>query len=40
MPKVDAAINAALRLGFPECRIPLSAIVIEMALSPKSNSNR
>ena len=37
-PKVDAAINAALRLGFPECRIPLSAIVIEMALSPKSNS--
>ena len=37
-PKVDAAINAALRLGFPECRIPLSAVVIEMALSPKSNS--
>ena len=37
-PKVDAAINAALRLGFPECRIPLSEIVIELALSPKSNS--
>ena len=37
-PKVDAAINAALRLGFPECRIPLAAIVIELALSPKSNS--
>ena len=36
--KVDAAINAALRLGFPEARIPLSEIVIEMALSPKSNS--
>ena len=37
-PKVDAAINAANRLGYPECIIPLSAIVIEMALSPKSNS--
>jgi len=37
-PKVDAAINSALRLGFPEARIPLSAIVIELALSPKSNS--
>lgn len=37
-PKVDAAINAANRLGYPECVIPLSAIVIEMALSPKSNS--
>ena len=37
-PKVDAAINAALRLGFPECRIPLAEIVIELALSPKSNS--
>lgn len=37
-PKVDAAINSALRLGFPEARIPLSEIVIELALSPKSNS--
>lgn len=37
-PKVDAAINSALRLGLPEARIPLSAIVIELALSPKSNS--
>lgn len=37
-PKVDAAINSALRLGFPEARIPLAAIVIELALSPKSNS--
>lgn len=37
-PRVDAAINSALRLGFPECRIPLSEIVIELALSPKSNS--
>jgi len=37
-PKVDAAINAAERLGLPEARIPLAEIVIEMALSPKSNS--
>lgn len=37
-PKVDAAINSALRLGLPEARIPLSEIVIELALSPKSNS--
>lgn len=37
-PKVDAAINSALRLGLPEARIPLAEIVIEMALSPKSNS--
>ncbi len=37
--KVDAAINSALRLGLPEARIPLSEIVIEMALSPKSNSS-
>lgn len=37
-PRVDAAINSALRLGFPEARIPLSEIVIELALSPKSNS--
>ena len=37
-PKLDAAINAATRVGFPECIIPLSEIVIEMSLSPKSNS--
>ena len=37
-PKVYAAVNSALMLGMPEARIPLSAIVIEMALSPKSNS--
>lgn len=36
--KVDAAINSALRLGMPEARIVLASIVIEMALSPKSNS--
>ena len=37
-PRVDAAINSALRLGLPEARIPLAEIVIELALSPKSNS--
>ena len=37
-PKVMAAIAAAERLGFPEARIPLAEIVIELALSPKSNS--
>ena len=37
-PKLDAAINASLRVGMPEARIPLSEIVIEMSLSPKSNS--
>lgn len=37
-PKVMSAIDSALMLGLPEARIPLSAVVIEMALSPKSNS--
>jgi len=37
-PKVDAVIHSVERLGLPEARIPLSVIVIEMALSPKSNS--
>ena len=37
-PKLDAAINASLRVGLPEARICLAPIVIEMALSPKSNS--
>ncbi len=37
-PKVDAAIHAAERVGLPEARIPLGTIVVEMALSPKSNS--
>ena len=37
-PIVDSAINAAERLGLPEARIPLSLAVIELALSPKSNS--
>ena len=37
-PRVNACINVCERLGFPEARIPLAEIVIEMALSPKSNS--
>ena len=37
-PKLHAAIEAAKLVGYPECIIPLSAIVLEMALSPKSNS--
>ena len=37
-PKVISAINAALMVGLPEARIPLSTVVIELALSPKSNS--
>ena len=37
-PKLDSVINACERVGLPEARIPLAAIVCEMALSPKSNS--
>ena len=37
-PKVMAAINASERLGMPESAICLGTIVIEMALSPKSNT--
>lgn len=37
-PKVMAAIDSALMLGMPEARIPLSEVIIELALSPKSNS--
>ena len=33
-----AAISASELVGLPEARIPLGEIVIEMALSPKSNS--
>lgn len=36
--KVDACINACERLGFPEARIPLATMIIDMALSPKSNN--
>ena len=38
-PRVMAAIDAAMNLGIPEARIPLSEVVIEMSLSPKSNSS-
>jgi putative ATPase len=34
-----AAIESAERLGFPEARIPLANAVIELCLSPKSNSS-
>ena len=37
-PKVHAAIEASELVGLPEARIILSAVVIELALSPKSNS--
>ncbi len=37
-PRLKAAIDASELVGFPECEIPLGEIVIEMALSPKSNS--
>lgn len=37
-PRLDSAINAAERVGLPEARIPMANIVVEMALSPKSNS--
>ena len=37
-PKVIAAIEAAKMVGLPEARIPLGTIVVEMALSPKSNT--
>lgn len=36
--RLDSAYNAAIRVGFPEARIPIGTIVTEMALSPKSNS--
>lgn len=37
-PRVMAAISASELVGLPEARIPLGEIVVEMALSPKSNS--
>ena len=33
-----AAVEAAERIGFPEARIPLSVAIIELCLSPKSNT--
>ncbi len=37
-PKVLACIEICEMLGLPEARIPLANMVIELALSPKSNS--
>lgn len=37
-PRAIAAVEAAERIGFPEARIPLAAAIIELCLSPKSNS--
>ena len=37
-PKVIAVLQACELVGLPEAQIPLSVIVTEMALSPKSNS--
>lgn len=37
-PRALAAVEAAERIGLPEARIPLSVSVVELALSPKSNS--
>ena len=37
-PKVMSAIESAKMLGLPEAEIPLAEVVIELALSPKSNS--
>lgn len=41
MPAVQravTAVQAAQKIGFPEARIPLADVVIELCLSPKSNS--
>ena len=37
--KVEACINACERVGLPEARIILSKTIIDMCLSPKSNSS-
>lgn len=37
-PKVRAAIETCELVGLPEARIPLATLVVEMALSPKSNT--
>ena len=36
--KMDACARACERVGFPEARIPLGVLVVDLALSPKSNS--
>lgn len=38
IPIVKAAVDAAMMVGLPEARIPLSDAVILVALAPKSNS--
>ena len=37
-PRVYAACQAALDLGMPEARLPLANVVIDMCLSPKTNT--
>ncbi|WP_100011916.1 replication-associated recombination protein A [Lentibacillus sediminis] len=37
-PHAIAAVQAAERIGFPEARIPLAVAIVELALSPKSNT--
>jgi len=37
-PRAVAAVEAAERIGFPEARIPLAVSIVELALSPKSNT--
>lgn len=36
--RMDACARACERVGFPEARIPLGMMVVDLALSPKSNS--
>ncbi len=36
--RMDACARACERVGFPEARIPLGTMVVDLALSPKSNS--
>ena len=36
--RMDACARACERVGFPEARIPLAMLVVDMCLSPKSNS--
>ena len=36
--KMHAVVDTCRQLGFPEARIPLSAMTIDLALSPKSNA--
>ncbi|RWR15210.1 replication-associated recombination protein A [Siminovitchia fortis] len=37
-PRALAAVQTAEKIGFPEARIPLANAVVELCLSPKSNS--